>query len=143
MLHKELMRKELFNLDAKTKDDLNYLTNIFSFHNFEIYLVGGCVRDLILNRTPSDFDLCTDATPQMMKMMFGPTSAFTPWSIHESGIKHGTITVHNKRNNTSYEITTFRTDGEYTDNRRPDSVEFVTSLEEDLKRRDFTINSCL
>ena len=82
---------------------------------------------------------CTSATPKEIKKMF--ETRFIDWHLIETGLKHGTITLFNPDTNNSFEITTFRIEGVYLDNRRPDSVEFVTSLEEDLRRRDFTINS--
>ncbi len=99
----------------------------------EAYLVGGCVRDAIMKNEINDFDITTSATPDEMKL------AFANERIFETGIKHGTITfVYNHEN---VEITTYRVDGEYIDNRHPESVEFTKSLENDLKRRDFTMNA--
>lgn len=99
----------------------------------EAYLVGGCVRDILMGRNPKDWDITTSATPGELKELL------SKYKLVETGIKHGTVTVFDKGN--SYEITTYRIDGEYTDKRRPDSVEFTSSLSEDLKRRDFTINA--
>lgn len=113
------------------------LFNIFKTHNKELYLVGGCVRDLLLNKCPKDYDLCTNATPEDFKKILNKSI----YKTYDSGIKHGTITVVDTCYNQTYEITTYRIDGKYTDGRHPDNVEFTTSLEEDLKRRDFTINS--
>ncbi len=95
------------------------------------YLVGGCVRDIILGLTPQDWDICTSALPDEVMDIFpdsGPT-----------GIKHGTVTV--KHGSKSCEVTTFRTEGDYRDHRRPDSVTFVSDLISDLGRRDFTMNA--
>lgn len=103
----------------------------------ELFLVGGCVRDMLLGREPKDYDLCTNATPDEVKQICEAMHLKT----FDSGIKHGTLTIIDEFYGQSYEITTYRTDGKYTDGRHPDSVEFVGSLEEDLKRRDFTINS--
>jgi len=100
---------------------------------FEAYLVGGAVRDFLTGTNPVDFDLATDATPDQMLDVFSGRKVVT------SGIKHGTLTVIVNRK--AVEITTFRIEGIYTDNRRPDSVTFSRSLEEDVLRRDFTINS--
>ncbi len=100
---------------------------------FEAYAVGGAVRDSILGLPLYDFDITTSAKVDEIKRVF------EDFKIIDTGIKHGTVTVH--AYGISYEITTFRSDGEYLDNRRPKSVTFVTSLEEDLKRRDFTINA--
>ena len=101
--------------------------------HFSAYAVGGCVRDALLDLTPQDYDLCTDATPQDMCRIF---QAHT---LVRSGEKHGTIGV--VVDGKVYEITTFRTEGSYTDGRHPDKVRFVSSLEEDLSRRDFTVNA--
>ena len=100
---------------------------------YEAYAVGGCVRDAIMGNDINDFDITTSATPAEMQEVFKNEKTF------ETGIKHGTITlVHEKEN---VEITTYRVDGEYVDNRHPKSVEFTKKLENDLKRRDFTMNA--
>lgn len=99
---------------------------------YEAYMVGGCVRDSILGREPHDYDICTSATPDEILRSF-PYEKIIP-----TGLQHGTVTI--LINDEAYEVTTFRIDGQYTDNRRPDTVEFTASLVEDL-RRDFTINA--
>jgi tRNA nucleotidyltransferase (CCA-adding enzyme) len=105
---------------------------------FEAHAVGGCVRDSLLGCIPADWDVCTSALPgQTAEVFSGRRTA-------ETGIKHGTITVLFKGaqgENSPVEITTYRVDGTYSDNRRPDSVRFTASLRDDLKRRDFTINA--
>ena len=98
---------------------------------FEAYIVGGCVRDCILGRTPTDWDITTSASPQKMKQLFRKTV--------DTGIQHGTVTV--LMPDGQYEVTTYRVDGEYLDGRHPEEVTFTASLTEDLKRRDFTINA--
>src|SRR3954471_23995751 len=98
---------------------------------FEAYFVGGCVRDFILGKKIADVDIATSATPQEIKTIFSKTI--------DVGIEHGTVVVIWDKE--TYELTTFRSDGEYTDFRRPSEVTFIRSLEEDLKRRDFTMNS--
>lgn len=98
---------------------------------FEAYMVGGAVRDFLRGVTPHDIDIATSATPQQVKALFDRTV--------DTGIEHGTVLV--LSGGTGTEVTTFRTESGYTDNRRPDKVEFVNSLEEDLRRRDFTINA--
>jgi tRNA nucleotidyltransferase (CCA-adding enzyme) len=103
----------------------------------ELYLVGGCVRDMLLGKTPKDYDLCTNATPDEVKEI----SKALGLKTFDSGIKHGTLTVIDDFHGQSYEVTTYRIDGKYSDGRHPDEVVFTPSLEEDLKRRDFTINS--
>ena len=100
---------------------------------FKAYIVGGCVRDAVLGKAPDDYDICTDCTPDMMKQVFAGFPAI------ETGIKHGTLTVLIDRK--PIEITTFRSDGKYTDHRKPDSVRFEKELSQDLKRRDFTVNA--
>ena len=110
---------------------LKELSQIFQANGFSLYLVGGAVRDFVLEAENHDYDFTTDAEPREVKRMFRKTI--------DTGIKHGTVTVLFKGG--SYEITTFRTEGEYHDGRHPDRVSFVRSLDEDLKRRDFTINA--
>lgn len=100
---------------------------------FEAYAVGGCVRDSLLLKEPHDWDLCTSAEPCEI------CEAFKGYHVIETGLQHGTVTV--RIEHKSIEITTFRSDGEYTDHRRPQNVQFVKSLKEDLSRRDFTINA--
>lgn len=102
-------------------------------HGFEAYVVGGCVRDSIMGITPHDWDICTSATPNEV------IDSFTECKVIPTGLQHGTVTV--VMNKSEYEITTFRTDGDYKDNRHPESVQFVRNLEDDLMRRDFTINA--
>lgn len=100
---------------------------------FEAWFVGGCVRDLLMGRTPNDWDICTDALPeQTMEVL-------ADYRLHTTGIRHGTILVMN--DGEGYEITTYRTDQEYSDHRRPDKVTFVRTLAQDLARRDFSINA--
>lgn len=98
---------------------------------YEAFVVGGCVRDSILNRTPGDWDITTSAKPEEVKTLFRRTV--------DTGIQHGTVTV--LIGSDAYEVTTYRVDGEYKDGRHPESVTFTASLLEDLKRRDFTINA--
>ena len=97
----------------------------------EAYAVGGCVRDALLGLTPDDWDITTSAEPDEVKALFSRTI--------DTGIKHGTVTV--RMDGKSFEVTTYRIDGSYEDGRHPDNVTFTKSLEEDLRRRDFTINA--
>ncbi len=106
------------------------------YENHEAYIVGGCVRDSLLGKEPKDWDICTSATPQEVKEYLNRCSVRTI----DTGLKHGTITADMERAG-KYEITTFRIDGDYSDNRRPDSVTFTESIYQDLSRRDFTINA--
>lgn len=100
-------------------------------HGYEAYVVGGCVRDSILRRTPEDWDITTNASPMQVKALFSRTV--------DTGIQHGTVTVMD--GSEGFEVTTYRIDGEYEDGRHPKQVTFTASLEEDLKRRDFTMNA--
>ncbi|MGL4606996.1 MAG: CCA tRNA nucleotidyltransferase [Eubacteriaceae bacterium] len=102
-------------------------------HGFKGYLVGGCVRDFIMEKDPQDFDITTDANPEEIK------KCFKSFKILENGIKHGTVTI--ITGNYPVEITTHRQESGYLDHRRPDLVIFTDKIEEDLKRRDFTINA--
>lgn len=100
---------------------------------YEAYIAGGAVRDLIMGKTPNDYDIATSARPEEIEKLFPKTIA--------TGIKHGTVTViYNKM---GYEVTTFRRDGDYEDGRHPESVDFVTSPRMDAQRRDFTINAMM
>lgn len=98
---------------------------------YEAFIVGGCVRDALMGREPDDWDITTSALPEEVKDLFRKT--------FDTGIEHGTVTVLEEGG--SYEVTTYRVDGEYTDHRRPDTVRFAASLYEDVARRDFTINA--
>lgn len=107
------------------------ILNILENAGYEAYVVGGCVRDSILGRTPDDWDITTSAKPEQVKELFYRTV--------DTGLQHGTVTVLMEKE--GYEVTTYRVDGEYEDGRHPKEVTFTASLEEDLKRRDFTINA--
>lgn len=116
-------------------DEVTHLIDILDWAGYDSYIVGGCVRDSFLGKAPHDWDICTAADPK---------TVLTILDLHkiksiETGLQHGTVTAHIDGNN--YEITTFRIDGEYSDNRRPDSVRFVRDVKSDLARRDFTINA--
>jgi len=114
-------------LPEKVKIIIDRLQN----RGYEAYAVGGCVRDSILGRIPDDWDITTSATPVQVKEIF-------PRTI-DTGIQHGTVTV--MMHKEGFEVTTYRIDGEYQDNRRPSEVHFTPDLSEDLRRRDFTINA--
>ncbi len=111
------------------------IAEIMAKYGYRAYAVGGCVRDSVMGRTPSDWDMTADASPDKMIEMFDLEGVRTL----PTGLKHGTITVLLDRE--SYEITTFRIDGSYTDARHPDSVIFTKNIEDDLARRDFTVNA--
>ena len=100
---------------------------------YQAYAVGGCVRDALLGKTPHDWDICTDARPEQVVRVFGEQRCIP------TGMRHGTVSV--RMNRTLYEVTTFRTEGSYTDGRHPDSVDFIQNVEDDLARRDFTVNA--
>lgn len=120
-----------FNINIPS--DTNKIIHTLQNHGHSAYVVGGCVRDSILGRAPHDWDICTSATPNEMLEIFKDRK------VIGTGLQHGTITI--VINGDPYEVTTYRIDGDYSDNRRPDSVTFTDKLVEDLKRRDFTINA--
>lgn len=118
-------------MTIKLPENAAFILDRLTQHGHEAYIVGGCVRDAVLGNVPKDWDITTSAKPEEIKALFRST--------YDTGIEHGTVSV--RLNLEIYEVTTFRVDGEYSDHRRPDSVAFTTSLEEDLKRRDFTMNA--
>ena len=111
--------------------EIEFIIDKIQKSGFEAYLVGGCVRDMLMGIPPHDYDITTSAPPEIILTLFEKTVP--------TGIKHGTVTVINS--GIAAEVTTYRTDGEYSDHRRPQSVTFVKSLKEDLARRDFTVNA--
>lgn len=117
------------NLPPKVR----YIINKIYENNYEAYIVGGCVRDAILGFEPNDYDITTSASPNTIQEIF------KDFKCIETGIEHGTVSV--VIEDEIFEITTYRIEGEYKDHRRPDKVDFTDRLEEDLKRRDFTINA--
>ena len=117
----------IFEIPQKVEIIINTLEDA----GFEAYAVGGCVRDALLGRKPNDWDITTSAKPEQVKALFRRTV--------DTGIAHGTVTVLLDKD--GFEVTTYRVDGEYEDGRHPKEVSFTASLEEDLKRRDFTINA--
>ena len=114
-------------------DSIRTCMNMLENAGFAAYAVGGCVRDSLLGLTPHDYDLCTAATPDQIR------SVFSGYRLVLAGEKHGTVSV--VMDGGLIEITTFRTEGSYTDSRHPDWVRFVTDIEADLSRRDFTVNA--
>lgn len=109
------------------------IINRLQSHGFEAYAVGGCVRDSLLGLTPHDWDICTSAKPEQIQ------SCFSDCKTIDIGARHGTIAV--VLDHEPFEVTTYRVDGDYKDNRHPESVTFTARLREDLARRDFTINA--
>lgn len=120
-------------MKIKLPQNVSFIISQLQGAGFEAFAVGGAVRDSVMGITPGDWDITTSAFPEETK------SVFKDYRIIDTGIKHGTVTL--LIDSTPYEITTFRIDGEYNDNRHPDGVTFTRSLEEDLKRRDFTVNA--
>ena len=111
--------------------EVKFIISELESHEYEAFTVGGCIRDSLLGRTPNDWDITTSAKPEEVKEIFHRTV--------DTGIKHGTVTVLIGKK--SFEITTYRVDGAYTDGRHPESVRYSKYLKEDLRRRDFTINA--
>ena len=118
-------------MQIRLPDKVNRIIETLRAAGYEAYAVGGCVRDCVLGRSPNDWDITTSAKPEETKKLFARTI--------DTGIKHGTVTVMLDRE--GFEVTTYRIDGDYEDGRHPKEVTFTASLEEDLKRRDFTINA--
>lgn len=114
-------------------ENVDFILKRLNEKGFEAYLVGGCIRNILYGTSPKDYDFTTNASPEEI------ISAFSDYKTIETGIRFGTVTVIIEKE--PYEITTYRIDGEYIDNRRPDEVVFTKSLSEDLKRRDFTVNA--
>lgn len=122
-------------IEINIPDDVQEIMSVIKGYGATSYVVGGCVRDSILGREPHDWDICTPALACELLVEFEEKG----YRVIPTGLQHGTITVH--LNGNSYEITTFRRDGEYSDGRHPDSVEFTSDLIYDLERRDFTMNA--
>ncbi len=113
--------------------DVKELIGELEHAGYTAYIVGGSVRDAVMGKVPHDYDICTSASPEQMKTVFAGRN------VIETGLKHGTLTVVGRDGH--YEITTYRIDGNYGDNRHPEDVKFVDNIEEDLARRDFTVNA--
>ena len=138
IVYKDESTAPFFGQDNRVYRSLANLFEAFWIYaRKELYLIGGVIRDLLLGKEPKDYDLTTNATPDEVKQICDKIGL----KYFDSGIKHGTLTIIDNFYGQSYEITTYRVDGKYTDGRHPDKVAFTASLEEDLKRRDFTINS--
>jgi len=123
------------DIRIKIPYQVEYIISELQSNGYDAYIVGGSVRDSILHRKVHDYDIATNAFPESVSDIF----TFNGDKVVPTGIKHGTVTVMVKSD--GFEITTFRKDGNYLDSRKPDSVEFINSLKEDLSRRDFTINA--
>lgn len=117
--------------NTRIPKDALFIIDTLEAHGYEAYVVGGCVRDMIMNREPNDWDITTSAQPEEVKAVFKRT--------YDTGIQHGTVTV--IVDTEHYEVTTYRIEGEYKDSRRPEYVSFVKDITLDLSRRDFTMNA--
>ena len=124
------MKINSLKIPAEYYPQLHEFVNIFHKHDFECWLIGGCVRDLILGYEVYDYDFATNAKPEQVMKLFK--------KVIPTGIKHGTVTV--LFNNLQFEVTTFRSDGKYIDGRRPENIDYADTLNKDVMRRDFTIN---
>ncbi|MEG2353570.1 MAG: HD domain-containing protein [Clostridium sp.] len=125
----------MYDIRIDIPEDVGKIITILNDKGYEAYIVGGCVRDSILKKSPKDWDITTSALPDNVMDIF----KILNYKVIPTGVKHGTVTV--MINGEGYEITTYRIDGEYEKNRRPKEVEFTSSLRRDLERRDFTINA--
>lgn len=119
--------------NIRLPDGCRFIIGRLRQNGYKGYAVGGCIRDSLLNRTPNDWDITTDALPERVVELFSDIPVLL------TGIQHGTVTL--MLDNEPYEVTTFRIDGDYSDGRHPDRVSFTTSIEDDLARRDFTVNA--
>lgn len=135
------MIKEKLNLyiDSTYYSDIYNIISILDTNNIKAFLCGGCIRDLLLNRVPKDYDICHEASPAEFLAIFKNSK----FECITTGLQHGTITLYNRETKNSFECTTFRDETKvvYEDHRHIKDIKFGTSLEEDLKRRDLTINS--
>ncbi len=118
-------------MNVNLPKDVSYIIKSLNDRGFEVFIVGGCVRDVLMGKTPKDWDITTSAKPEEVKKVFPKT--------FDTGIIHGTVTVVVRGEN--YEVTTYRIDGDYSDGRHPDNVIYTDDLINDLKRRDFTMNA--
>ena len=118
-------------MQIRLPSKVHYIIESIQAAGYEAYAVGGCIRDSIMGREPDDWDITTSAKPETVKSLFNRTI--------DTGIQHGTVTVMIEKE--GFEVTTYRIDGKYEDNRHPENVTFTSDLAEDLRRRDFTINA--
>jgi tRNA nucleotidyltransferase (CCA-adding enzyme) len=125
------MKKQQAYID--TPEEVDFILDTLEDKGYEAFIVGGCVRDVVLGKPPKDWDICTSAFPHEI------LGCFHEYQTIETRLQHGTITLVLK--GLPFEITTYRVDGTYQDKRRPDEVTFVRDITEDLLRRDFTINA--
>ncbi|HMV78944.1 MAG TPA: poly-A polymerase [Leptospiraceae bacterium] len=128
---KKISTEQFSLIDRKNQENLEKITSVLNEAGYECYLIGGSVRDMLMNRVPHEYDLAVSAEPEEVKKLFR--------KVIETGLKHGTVTV--LIDGFPYELTTFRKDIDYIDGRHPERVEFGATLSEDMKRRDFTMNA--
>jgi tRNA nucleotidyltransferase (CCA-adding enzyme) len=129
----DLIEKRGNSMIVKIPPQVDSILQILTFNGFDACVVGGCVRDSLIGKTPTDWDVATSALPEESMRIF------KQFQIIQTGLKHGTVTVIS--DNMPVEVTTYRIDGTYSDGRRPDTVLFTHLLQEDLSRRDFTVNA--
>ncbi len=127
------MEPERCKVNHTLPQPVSFLLSKLRENGYETYVIGGAVRDILLSRTPGDYDIATSAQPSEVIAVFGEKQS------HPTGISHGTVTV--VSDGMPIEVTTFRVDGDYTDSRHPEDVRFTRSLKEDVRRRDFTVNA--
>lgn len=120
-------------MNIRIPEQVNKVLAVLMDSGYEAFIVGGCVRDAIMGREANDWDVTTSARPDAIKACFADFKTF------DTGIQHGTVTV--LIDGEQIEVTTYRIDGEYLDGRHPENVEFTDNLQEDLARRDFTMNA--
>lgn len=123
----------MIDISSKIPEHVSDIIKQLKAAGFEAYIVGGCIRDVLLGRCPGDWDVCTSALPDEV------AGIICGYNVIKTGIAHGTVTA--VKNKDICEITTFRCDGEYADHRHPDKVVFTRSLKDDLARRDFSVNA--
>ncbi|EQB85733.1 tRNA nucleotidyltransferase (CCA-adding enzyme) [Clostridium punense] len=126
---------KIINKIIRLPEEVKFIINALENKQFEAFAVGGCIRDILIGKNPTDWDITTNAKPDEVKCLFEELG----YKVIETGIKHGTVTI--LVNINQYEVTTYRIEKEYLDNRHPSQVFFTNSLKEDLQRRDFTINA--
>ena len=126
------------NMSALVPKEVKYIIETLQNAGFESYLVGGCTRDYLMGKTPKDFDVATNATPAQVHEVF-LNSEKQDVHLIDTGIKQGTVTV--IKNHIPVEVTTYRTEGKYSDSRHPDEISFSRNIKDDLARRDFTMNA--
>ena len=131
------MQPKIYKEYMPLSSESSYVLDILHKYNYEAYIVGGACRDYFLGKEPKDYDICSNATPEQMQEIASKENI----RLIETGLQHGTVTFHIGDEN--IEVTTYRTDGEYENHRKPKNVEFVQDVVKDLSRRDFTFNALL